>query len=197
MDLDEFRKVYMRAEGIGNTPVKMGKRIFRLGKILTTIPSAMQHDKNERLQHKEVRKIAIENIKKEGISLENVGLLLLGRPKVDNHLAETLNRAGKSALLAGLSVNELGQTAASIVGTKRSNSYDGQDMEHGVRFLLKGINVTSSSIHLTKDILHGAENLLIEHAMIPEYIGVFDGFQRKTTKAVEKTMEKTQEEMEK
>ncbi len=55
MDLDEFRKVYMLKEGIKEYTGKNGKRIFRLGKILTKIPSAMQHDKNERLQHKEVK----------------------------------------------------------------------------------------------------------------------------------------------
>ena len=59
-----------------------------------------------------------------------------------------------------MSINELGQTSAGIVGAKRNNLYEGQDLENGIRFALRARNALSKGLRLPEKSFHLAEGLV-------------------------------------
>lgn len=170
MDIEEYRRVYMAAEGIGNTPLRMEKRFRNFGKSILAFPKAFAKDKEERQMRKEMREMARKDIRDHGLTIESAALWLSGRPKVHNNTYEASKHAIQAGLSAGLSVNELGQTASSIAGTRRSNLYDGQDMENGIRFTLRGVSGIGKAIQLPSTLLHQAEDLVINRGILPEYL---------------------------
>lgn len=170
MDLEEYRRVYMNAEGIGNTPLRMGQRAARFVKALSAFPRAFTEDAKERQERAEVRKLARKEIQEHGLNIESIGMWISGRPRLHNHVYETSKKSMQAGLRAGLSVNELGQTSAAITGGKRSDTYNGQDLENGIRFAIRGASITGKAIQLPSELLHQAEDLVVNRGIIPNYL---------------------------
>ncbi len=136
MNLEEYRRAYMRAESFGNTPKRLIERFMNLGKSIIKLPGSITKDSHERKRRKEEFRKAWQEIKSEGINAENITSLLDNGPRISTYTSKSISNIAKSSLGAVKSLNELGQTASSIVGTTRQNSYDGQDLEKGISFAL-------------------------------------------------------------
>lgn len=163
MDIDEFRKIYMQAEGVGNTPVNTLRRAARFGKSISQLPSAIRQDGREMRKNMEnlIDKTSDAIEKKEKGAVKEAGKAILkARPKVSTHTSEQLGNVGQSASSLGQSINELGSTAKEIAAGTRSASYDGQDLEHGIRFALKGYNMASHVMHIPGKKLEAAKNIM-------------------------------------
>ena len=72
MDLEEYRRAYMQAEGIGNTPANAVKRIVKFGSDLSSIPGAVKKDKHDRAKRKAGRAEAMKDMKENGVSIDGV-----------------------------------------------------------------------------------------------------------------------------
>lgn len=75
-------------------------------------------------------------------------------------VSKAVERTVNSGTSVAMSVNEYGQTAAGIVGTKRSNLYDGQDLENGIRFSIKASKALNNGLKLPTKMFHAAEKLV-------------------------------------
>ena len=160
MDLEEYRRIYMQAEGLGNTPVNTVKRIARLGSDLSSIPGAVKKDRHERAERKAGRAEAMKDMNENGITIDGLAEYLSNRPRLHGNVSKAAERTMGSATSVAMSVNEYGQTAASIVGTRRSNLYDGQDLENGIRFSIKASRALGKGLKLPAHMFHAAENLV-------------------------------------
>lgn len=160
MDLEEYRRIYMQAEGIGNTPANMFRRMAKLGKDISAVPNATKKDKRERAERRAGRREAMDDMKKNGVSFEGIADYMANRPRVNNHMHKAVENIADSATSAAMSINELGQTSAGIVGAKRSNLYEGQDLENGIRFALRARNALSKGLRLPEKSFHLAEGLV-------------------------------------
>lgn len=160
MDLEEYRRIYMQAEGIGNTPANMFRRMAKLGKDISAAPNAARKDKRERAERRAGRREAMADMKKNGVSLEGIADYIANRPRVNNHTHKAFEDIADSATSAAMSINELGQTSAGIVGAKRNNLYEGQDLENGIRFALRARNALSKGLRLPEKSFHLAEGLV-------------------------------------
>ena len=157
MDLEEYRRIYMQAEGIGNTPANAVKRIVKFGSDLSSIPGAVKKDKHDRAKRKAGR---AEAMKDNGVSIDGVAEYLSNRPRLHGNTSKAVERTVNSGTSVAMSVNEYGQTAAGIVGTKRSNLYDGQDLENGIRFSIKASKALNNGLKLPTKMFHAAEKLV-------------------------------------
>lgn len=156
MDLDEYRRVYMQAEGLGNTPKKLVERLATLGQSIVAVFGAAKKDLNERQARGDAFNKAIKDMKKEGFSFTGLVDIAINGPRISTHTSKALANVMNASLVAAKSTNELGQTAANIVGTaKRSNLYDGQDVEKGASFLINAKQITSKGLHVSKQMLKG------------------------------------------
>ena len=173
MDLEEYRRIYMRAEGIGNTPVRLGKSFLNFGSSFGQIPKALKRDKESKERRKENRAELFKEAKENGKWTPGmVKELAANRPRLGNETSKAVGNIANSGLRAAMSANELGQTAAAITGTRRSNMYDGQDLENGIRFALKATAIVNKGIQLPRDMMHKAEDLFIGKPGEPEYFGM-------------------------
>lgn len=159
MDLEEYRRAYMRAEGIGNTPINTIRRAARLGKSIAKMSSSIRQDKYEKAERKDARHEAMEYIKENGISGASALALMHNRPRVGSNTAKNVEQIGDSAVAMERSLNEFGQTAASIAGAKRSDTYDSQDLEKGISFAITGTNIIRKGIKSPSKVINGAESL--------------------------------------
>lgn len=160
MDLEEYRRAYMQAEGIGNTPANAVKRIVKFGSDLSSIPGAVKKDKHDRAKRKASRAEAMKGMKENGVSIDGVAEYLSNRPRLHGNTSKAVERTVNSGTSVAMSVNEYGQTAAGIVGTKRSNLYDGQDLENGIRFSIKASKALNNGLKLPTKMFHAAEKLV-------------------------------------
>ena len=160
MDLEEYRRIYMQAEGIENTPANTIRRISRLFSNITSIPGAYRQNRADRQERRAARTEAIEDIRKNGVSIEKAADYLGNRPKLHGKLNKAIEKTADSAISTAMSANELGQTAASMVGTRRTNLYDGQDLENGIRFSIKASRALEKGLKLPTHMFHTAENLV-------------------------------------
>ena len=155
MDLEEYRRIYMQAEGLGNTLASGARRTLEFGKSVARVPGAVVKDEREAKRKRYERREAIKDIKENGISFGAVKDILKSGPGMSTNTTRALSDVGRKALSEGLIVNELGSTAAKIVGDKSSNSYNSQDMEHGLRFLMK----TAPIMRLPKDKMRAMKDI--------------------------------------
>ena len=161
MDLEQFRRTYMMSEGIGNTPIRGFQRISNLIGSVVTIPGAVKRDSVERNRKYHAREEAKKDIRENGLSSDALVSLFKNRRTLGNHTIDAAERTIDAATAAALSVNELGQTAASIVGTNNTNLYGGQDLENGIRFALRAKNITSKGLRLPGNMLRKIDGLMV------------------------------------
>lgn len=161
MDLEQFRKTYMMSEGIGNTPIRGFQRTVDLVGSVAGIPKAVKRDRIEKNKKFHAREEAINDIKENGISSDALIQLFTNRRTLGNHTIDAVEKAADAATAVALSVNELGQTASAIVGTNNTNLYGGQDMENGIRFVLRAKNITSKGLRLPGRMLRKIDGLLV------------------------------------
>lgn len=69
MDLEEYRRAYMQAEGFGNTPANFVKRISDFANNVSSIPDAINRDRIEHKARKKARGKAREDMKENGVSV--------------------------------------------------------------------------------------------------------------------------------
>lgn len=148
MDLEEYRRIYMNMEGVSNTPLNAIKRVFRLGKSAKDIPKAMHKDAAIRSERKDARKEAMEGIKHNGVNAQDVKKIAKNMPGYGKSTRASISRVGRNAESVSRSVNEMAQTSSSIVGTNRTNPYDGQDLEKGISFTITARSVIRNGLHL-------------------------------------------------
>lgn len=160
MDLEEFRRSYMHMESIGNSPGNFFRRAATLGKSIGEIGPAIKKDKQASKYRYALRQEAKKEFKENGISFEFLKNSFLGRPKIHGQTSEAISRTGDAAVGMAMSVNELGQTAQSIVGTNGRNMYGGQDLEKGIHFALLAKRYTSKVFRMPGEILNKAERLI-------------------------------------
>ena len=55
MDLEDYRRAYMQAEGFGNTPANFVKRISDFANNVSSIPDAINRDRIEHKARKKAR----------------------------------------------------------------------------------------------------------------------------------------------
>lgn len=160
-------------EGIGNTPANFVKRIERLAADLKGITSASDRDRQKLKSKLKGLNENVNDIAEHGVTKGNVFGMLKNTPiLMRSDTAHSLSRASNSAINLGLSVNELGQTSASIVGTQRSNSsYDGQDLETGIRFALMAKKYISHGVNLPTNIVEGAKDFACTGGITVAYAG--------------------------
>lgn len=161
MDLEQFRKSYMMSEGIGNTPIRGFQRTVDLVGSVAKIPKAVKRDRSEKNRKFHAREEALNDIRENGINSDTLIQLFTNRRTLGNHTIDAVEKAADAATAAALSVNELGQTAAAIVGTNNTNLYGGQDMENGIRFVLRAKNITSQGLRLPGRMLRKIDGLMI------------------------------------
>lgn len=161
MDLEQFRRTYMMSEGIGNTPIRGFQRISNLIGSVVAIPGAVKRDSVERNRKYHAREEAKKDIRENGLSSDALVSLFKNRRTLGNHTIDAAERTIDAATAAALSVNELGQTAASIVGTNNTNLYGGQDLENGIRFALRAKNITSRGLRLPGNMLRKIDGLMV------------------------------------
>lgn len=161
MDLEQFRRTYMMSEGIGNTPIRGFQRISNLIGSVVAIPGAVKRDSVERNRKYHAREEAKKDIRENGLSSDALVSLFKNRRTLGNHTIDAAERTIDAATAAALSVNELGQTAASIVGTNNTNLYGGQDLENGIRFALRAKNITSKGLRLPGNMLRKIDGLMV------------------------------------
>ena len=166
MDLEEYRRAYMQAEGFGNTPANFVKRISDFANNVSSIPDAINRDRIEHKERKKARGKAREDMKENGVSVKNAVEYAKNIPNIGGHTLSKTDKALNSGINAAISVNELGQTAASIAGTKRSNLYDGQDLENGIRFSLKASKELAKGLKLPAKAFYKAEQLTAASVML-------------------------------
>lgn len=171
MDLDQYRRAYMQIEGIGNTPLRAVQRAIKLAKNVVNVFSAMNKDYKDRRKRNENFREAVKGLREDGFSFVGIfDAAKYGGPNMSSHTSKALSRAGGSAINLAKSVNEFGSTAASIVGTKKNNLYDGQDMEKGAGFLLQANKVINSGLRASKGMLRGTGLVLESGAFIGDVI---------------------------
>ena len=161
MNLEQFRRTYMMSEGIGNTPIRGFQRISNLIGSVVAIPGAVKRDSVERNRKYHAREEAQKDIRENGLSADALISLFKNRRTLGNHTIDATERTIDAATAAALSVNELGQTAASIVGTNNTNLYGGQDLENGIRFALIAKNITSKGLRLPGNMLRKIDGLMV------------------------------------
>lgn len=155
MDLEEHRRIYMQSEGLGNTLASGARRTLELGKSVARVPGAIVKDEKIAKTKRYERREAIKDIMENGLSFGAIKDILKSGPGMNTNTTRALGDVGRKALSEGQIVNELGSTAAKIVGDKSSNSYYSQDMEHGLRFLLK----TAPIMRLPKDKMNAMKDV--------------------------------------
>lgn len=188
MDLEQFRRTYMMSEGIGNTPIRGFQRISNLIGSVVAIPGAVKRDSVERNRKYHAREEAKKDIRENGLSSDALVSLFKNRRTLGNHTIDAAERTIDAATAAALSVNELGQTAASIVGTNNTNLYGGQDLENGIRFALRAKNITSKGLRLPGNMLRKIDGLMVGEG--------FDEVKRGREIDSVKTMAETKEDYE-
>ena len=188
MDLEQFRRTYMRSEGIGNTPIRGFQRISNLIGSIAAIPGAVKRDSVERNRKYHAREEAKKDIRENGLSSDALVSLFKNRRTLGNHTIDAAERTMDAATAAALSVNELGQTAASIAGTNNTNLYGGQDLENGIRFALRAKNITSKGLRLPGNMLRKIDGLMVGEG--------FDEVKRGREIDSVKTMAETKEDYE-
>lgn len=172
MNLEEYRRIYMQAEGLGNTPKNLIQRYMNLAKALVKLPSAVKRDKAERNMRRAGRNEALKSMRDDGISLDVVRDLMKNRHRMGSHTLDAVENINNSALSAAKSTNELGQTAKAIVGTTRSNSYDGQDVEKGIAFALTAKSVIHKGMVIPKSMMKGVGLGLSGGSIVVDYVGL-------------------------
>lgn len=160
MDLEEFRRSYMHMESVGNSPGNFFRRAATLAKNIGAIGPAIKKDRQASKYRYALRQEAKKELKENGMSWDVVKKGFLGRRKVHGQTSEAISRAGDAAVGMAMSVNELGQTAQSIVGTNGRNMYGGQDLEKGIHFTLLAKRYTSKAFRMPGEILNKAERLI-------------------------------------
>ena len=188
MDLEQFRRTYMMSEGIGNTPIRGFQRISNLIGSVVAIPGAVKRDSVEHNRKYHAREEAKKDIRENGLSSDALVSLFKNRRTLGNHTIDAAERTIDAATAAALSVNELGQTAASIVGTNNTNLYGGQDLENGIRFVLRAKNITSKGLRLPGNMLRKIDGLMVGEG--------FDEVKRGREIDSVKTMAETKEDYE-
>lgn len=172
MNLEEYRRIYMQAEGFGNTPKNLIQRYTNLAKALIKLPSAAKRDRIERNIRRAGRNEALQSMRDDGISLDVIKNLIKNRHRMGSHTLDSVENIGNSAISAAKSTNELGQTAKAIVGTTRSNSYDGQDVEKGIAFALTAKSVINKGMVIPKSMIKGVGLGLSGGSIVVNYIGL-------------------------
>lgn len=76
-----------------------------------------------------------------------------------SHTGAAMEQLGHSAAAMGKSANELMQTSATIVGGKRSDMYDGQDLEKGMGFAIDAEQAIRKPLRLSNKALKNAINI--------------------------------------
>lgn len=190
MDLEQFRRAYMMSEGIGNTPIRGAERAINLAKSISKIPGAIKRDSKERNAKFHAREEAFKDIRENGLSSDALIKLFKNRRTLGNRTIDAVEKTADATVAAALSANELGQTAESIIGTNNTNLYGGQDLENGIRFVLRAKGITSKGLRLPGRMLRKIDGLMVGEGFGPE-------IQRgELKKAVEKGTEKVMPDME-
>lgn len=143
MDLEQFRRAYMHMEGVTNTPGNFVKRGSRLVESVVNIPGAIKRDVDESKMNAKIKKDTLNDIR-------------AARP---SHTGAAMEQLGHSAAAMGKSANELMQTSATIVGGKRSDMYDGQDLEKGMGFAIDAEQAIRKPLRLSNKALKNAINI--------------------------------------
>ena len=157
MNLDDYRRAYMRAEGFGNTPKRLLDRLMTLGKSIIALPGAVNKDRYEKRKRKENFKEAWNDIKQHGIDAQNISSLMNNGPRVSTNTSRAIGRVADSSLGTAKSLNELGQTASSIIGTTRQNAYEGQDLEKGISFALSVKSYINKAARIPPAMMKGVQ----------------------------------------
>lgn len=160
MDLEEFRRSYMHMESMGNSPGNFFRRASILAKSIGAIGPAIKKDRADSKYRYALREEAKKEFRENGMSLDVLKKKFLGRRKLHGHTTEAISRVEDAAVGMTMSVNELGQTAQSIVGTNGRNMYGGQDLEKGIHFALLAKRYTSKAFRMPGEILNKAERLI-------------------------------------
>lgn len=172
--MEEYRRAYMQMEGVGNTPVNFVKRMQRFAESIKGIFSSADKD-STRYQEKVGKfRESIDNMRDRGVSGETLGHVVKNIPiSMRSDTMDAISRTSNSALSLGKSLNEFGQTSASIIagGHVRSNSYDGQDVENGIRFALTAKDYLNKGLRLPVNIAKGTRELACFGSISKNYIG--------------------------
>ena len=152
MDLEQFRRAYMHMEGVTNTPGNFVKRGSRLVESVVNIPGAIKRDVDESKMNAKIKKDILNDIRENGgknFDAETFSDLVKSGAARPSHTAAAM---GKSA-------NELMQTSAAIAGGKRSDMYDGQDLEKGMGFAIDAEQAIRKPLRLSNKALKNAINI--------------------------------------
>ena len=156
MDLEQFRRAYMHMEGVTNTPGNFVKRGSRLVESVVNIPGAIKRDVDESKMNAKIKKDILNDIRENGdknFDAETFSDL------VKSGAARPSHTGAASAAAMGKSANELMQTSATIVGGKRSDMYDGQDLEKGMGFAIDAEQAIRKPLRLSNKALKNAINI--------------------------------------
>ena len=158
MDLEQFRRAYMHMEGVTNTPGNFVKRGSRLVESVVNIPGAIKRDVDESKMNAKIKKDILNDIRENGgknFDAETFSDLVKSGAARPSHTGAAMEQLGHSAAAMGKSANELMQTSAAIAGGKRSDMYDGQDLEKGMGFAIDA----EQAIRLSNKALKNAINI--------------------------------------
>lgn len=148
MDLEQFRRAYMHMEGVTNTPGNFVKRGSRLVESVVNIPGAIKRDVDESKENGD-----------KNFDAETFSDLVKSGAARPSHTGAAMEQLGHSAAAMGKSANELMQTSATIVGGKRSDMYDGQDLEKGMGFAIDAEQAIRKPLRLSNKALKNAINI--------------------------------------
>lgn len=172
MDLEQFRRAYMQAEGLGNTPGKYAKRFINLTKSAVDVLFAIGKDRSEKKEKAENLKMAWKDIRSNGISVKSAKEVIQNRPTVGKHTSMAVDRFAGSAYGMERSINEArssGKVGESTVAASRSNSYNGQDLEIGINYFLKAMDTARKGIRISASMKNGLELGVIKGLSIVEH----------------------------
>lgn len=190
MDLEQFRRAYMQQQGITNTPKNAIKRTKNLGKSLIDIPGAIRNDMKEAQRNSAERREILKDIKDNGLKNFNADTfvdLVKSGPARPSHTGGAIMGTADATASMARSVNEYGQTAASIAGGKRSDMYDGQDLEKGISFAITARNLTAKHMRLPLKSFRAAINIGFMTKSTTRALKEHD---RKIPKSIEKVKDK-------
>ena len=162
MDLEQFRRAYMHMEGVTNTPGNFVKRSSRLVESVVNIPGAIKRDVDESKMNAKIKKDILNDIRENGgknFDAETFSDLVKSGAARPSHTGAAMEQLGHSAAAMGKSANELMQTSATIVGGKRSDMYDGQDLEKGIGFAIDAEQAIRKPLRLSNKALKNAINI--------------------------------------
>lgn len=175
MDLEAYRRQYMQIEGVVTTPVYIAKSFANFAKSFRGISAGYNQDKAERGARKERRALAKEILNdKDSSALDKAGAvkdMATNLPFTHKNMRSAMENLSHAGQRAAMSLNELGQTSKNIVGGTRSNLYDGQDMENGIRLGMKAIRMCDSCRHMPEHAIKKATSLASFGAITVQHVG--------------------------